>query len=80
VVDVRHHVHAPERAVGGTTGERKFRGGISLGANVGAGFPVGEFIGRAAFGVVAIVLDILVIIVWINYCRRLVRPETNSDT
>lgn len=61
-------------------GDRKFGGGISLGANVGAGFPVGEFIGRAVFGVVAIVLDIFAIIVWISHCRRLLRPITNSDT
>jgi hypothetical protein len=61
-------------------GERKFGGGISLGANVGAGFPVGEFIGRAVFGVVAIVLDILAIIVWISHCRRLLRPTTDADT
>jgi len=61
-------------------GERKFGGGISLGLHVGAGFPVGEFIGRAVFGVVAIVLDIFVIIVWISHCRRLLRPKTDSDT
>jgi hypothetical protein len=61
-------------------GERKFGGGISLGANVGAGFPVGEFIGRAVFGVAAIVLDIFAVIVWISHCRRLLRPETDSDT
>jgi peptidoglycan/LPS O-acetylase OafA/YrhL len=61
-------------------GERKFGGGVSLGLHVGAGFPVGEFIGRAVFGVVAIVLDIFAIIVWISHCRRLLRPKTDSDT
>jgi hypothetical protein len=61
-------------------GERKFGGGISLGLHVGAGFPVGEFIGRAVFGVVAIVLDIFAIIVWISHCRRLLRPKPDSDT
>jgi hypothetical protein len=61
-------------------GERKFGGGISLGANVGAGFPVGELIGRAVFGVAAIVLDIFAAIAWIIHCRRLLRPKTDSDT
>lgn len=61
-------------------GERRFGGGVSLGAHVGAGFPVGEFFGRAAFGVAAIVLDIFAIIVWISHCRRLLRPKANSDT
>jgi hypothetical protein len=60
-------------------GERKFGGGISLGANVGAEFPVGELIGRAVFGVAAIVLDIFAIIAWIIYCRWLLRPKTNAD-
>ncbi len=61
-------------------GERRFGGGVSLGAHVGAGFPVGEFFGRAAFGVAAIVLDIFAIIVWISHCRRLLGPKANSDT
>jgi len=61
-------------------GERKFGGGISLGANVGAGIPVGEIFGRIAFGVVAIVLDIFAILVWISHCRRISRLSSNSDT
>lgn len=60
-------------------GDRRFGGGISLGL-VGAGLPVAEFYGRAAFGVVAIVLDILAIVAWISHCRRVLRPKTSSDT
>lgn len=50
-------------------GERRFGGGMSFGP-VGTGFGVGEMYGRAAFGVVAIVLDIFAIVVWSRQLRR----------
>jgi Protein of unknown function (DUF3592) len=61
-------------------GERQFGGGIALGPSVAAGLPLGEFVGRAAFGVAAIVLDIFAVIVWIRHWRRMYTPNSNSDT
>jgi len=46
-------------------GERKFSGSI-----VGIGFILGEFLGRAVFGVGAVVLDLCAIAMWIGQCRR----------
>jgi len=61
-------------------GEGVFGGGSALGPSIGAELPVGEFLGRAAFGVAAIVLDIFAVIVWIRHWRGIFRPDSNSDT
>ncbi|THD64204.1 MAG: DUF3592 domain-containing protein [Bradyrhizobium sp.] len=47
-------------------GERQFSGSIN-----GVGFVPGELMGRAAFGVFAIILDVCVVMMWIGQCRRM---------
>ena len=54
-------------------GERKFSGSM-----MGIGFIPGEFVGRAVFGVFAVVLDICAVAMWIGQCRRGFRPSTES--
>lgn len=56
-------------------GERNFGGGIALGHQ--AGVPIGEFFGRAAFGLAAVVLDIFAIMVWIGHWTR--RPQSQQE-
>jgi hypothetical protein len=52
-------------------GERKFSGSI-----LGIGFIPGEFLGRAFFGVAAVLLDIFAVAMWIGQYRRVFRPST----
>ncbi len=47
-------------------GERQFSGSIG-----GAGFVPGEVMGRVAFGIFAIILDICVVTMWIAQCRQM---------
>jgi hypothetical protein len=55
-------------------GERQFTGSI-----MGFGFIPGEWMGRAAFGAFAIVLDICAVSMWIGQCRRgFAAPATAS--
>jgi hypothetical protein len=56
------------------SGERRFSGSF-----VGIGFVPSEFLGRASFGVCAVVLDIWAIAMWIGQCRRAFGPSTSSE-
>jgi len=49
-------------------GERRFGGGISLGF-LGIGWQPGELFGRAAFGVAAVILDVLAVVLWVQLVR-----------
>jgi hypothetical protein len=51
-------------------GERNFSGGVSLGAlTVGLGRP-GEWLGRAAFGIFALIATVAAIVAWVRLARR----------
>jgi hypothetical protein len=55
-------------------GERKFTGSF-----MGIGFIPGEYLGRAFFGLFAVILDIWAIKMWIDLCRRVLGPSTSPD-
>jgi hypothetical protein len=56
-------------------GERKFSGSIG-----GIGFIPGELLGRSLFGLCAVVLDIVAIMMWVGQCRRAFGLSTSVDT
>jgi hypothetical protein len=52
-------------------GERLFGGGLSSGA-VGIHANPGETLGRVAFGIVAVMMDVLAALVWMRLLRKVV--------
>jgi hypothetical protein len=50
-------------------GERHFSGGISIG--IGIGFNPGQLLGRIAFGIGAVILDIMAAVLWTRELARL---------
>jgi hypothetical protein len=52
-------------------GERQFSGGFSSGA-FGMHFNPGETLGRVAFGIVAVMVDVLAALVWVQLLRKVV--------
>jgi Protein of unknown function (DUF3592) len=54
-------------------GERKFSGSF-----MGIGFIPAEYLGRAFFGVFAVILDIWAIKMWIDQCRQIFRSEAST--
>jgi hypothetical protein len=58
-------------------GERQFGGGISLGF-IGAGFQPGELVGRAVFGVAALILDLFTVLMWVAVGRGVVPPRSGK--
>jgi hypothetical protein len=56
-------------------GEGKFSGSF-----MGFGFVPGESLGRAIFGVFAVVLDIWAIKMWIDQCRQIFRSEASTPS
>lgn len=57
-------------------GERQFSGGASS-AGIGIGFHPSELVGRIAFGIGAVLLDIMALVTWV-WCLRLLRGATNK--
>jgi hypothetical protein len=55
-------------------GERRFTGSI-----MGFGFVSGQWMGRAVFGLFAVILDIWAIAMWIAECRRAFGVSASSD-
>jgi hypothetical protein len=54
-------------------GERHFTGSIG-----GIGFIPGEMMGRIAFGIVAVVIDICAIAMWVGQCRQMFGPAGST--
>jgi len=54
-------------------GERHFTGSIG-----GIGFIPGEMMGRIAFGIVAVVIDICAIAMWVAQCRQMFGPAGST--
>ena len=52
-------------------GERRFSGGFSSGA-IGVHLNPGENLGRVVFGIGAIIMDLLAVLVWVRLPRKLV--------
>lgn len=59
-------------------GTRQFGGGISLGV-IGIGFPPGEILGRTVFGIGAVVLDIVAVVMWVRLIRQRALGTTESS-
>src|SRR5262249_28838113 len=57
-------------------GERKFSGGISVGAGIGLPLSVNETFGRVVFGIPAAIFDVLALALWASEIRRLLNPAS----
>ena len=54
-------------------GERRFTGSIG-----GIGFIPGEMMGRAFFGLFAVVLDVCAVAMWVRQCRQMFGPDGST--
>ncbi len=59
-------------------GDRHFTGGISVGT-VAAHMHPGETIGRVVFGIGAVILDLLALLVWVQLLRKIFGGIANSS-
>jgi hypothetical protein len=55
-------------------GTREFGGGVSAGT-IAVPFRPGEMLGRSVFGVCAVLMDVVVLLIWMHGIRRHWRPD-----
>ena len=60
-------------------GPRRFGGGISSGL-IGIGFNPGETFGRALFGIGAVVLDLVAVLMWVRMIRQPRAPDSTTNS